>query len=213
MRRGMYAMAAKAPENKIGAGSEPVALARKKTVQEYAEEFQRLADTQAPFCLGFSARLNMLWDLAGAAPAQTEGRVIGIMGINSAWRETDVRNWLQKDILPSRIDLHNIVKFLVAQLEGNQDTKRWEAFLVYGSPIVSSPINHSMYRQDTARREIASMIFAQVTAEYGIPPSAYDADKVFQRCLSLMQKFNIYEIQDFQSGHLEPFRNYLFPSE
>jgi hypothetical protein len=185
----------------------------RKTVQEYAEEYQRLADSQLPVCLGFSARFNMLWDLAGAAPPQTEGRVLGIMGINSAWRESDVRNWLQKDVLPSRLDLHNIVKFLVTQLEDSQNARRWEAFLIYGSPIVSSPVSNSMYRDDKARREIASMIFAQVTAEYAIPPTAYDADRVFQRCLSLMQKFNIYELNDFQSGHLEPFRNYLFPSE
>lgn len=189
------------------------ALDNRKTVQEYAEQYQRIADSQLPLCQGFSARLNMLWDLAGAAPAQTEGRVLGIMGINSAWREADVRSWLQKDILPSRLDLHNIVKFLVAQLPGKQDARRWEAFLVYGSPIVSSPISHSLYREDKTRREIASMIFAQLTAEYAIPPSAYDADEVFQRCLTLMQKFNIYELQDFQPGHLEPFRNFMFPDE
>ena len=186
---------------------------QKKSVQEYAEEYQRLADSQLPLCPGFSARLNMLWDLAGAAPGQTEGRVLGVMGINSGWRESDVRNWLQKDVLPPRLELHNMVKFLVAQLEDTQDAGRWEAFLAYGSPIVSSPISHSMYREDKTRREIASMIFAQLTAEYAIPPSAYDADKVFQRCLTLMQKFNIYELQDFQSGHLEPFRNYMFPAE
>ena len=55
------------------------------------------------------------------------------------------------------------------------------------------------------------MIFAQITSEYGIAPSAYDADTVFQRCLSLMHKFNIYEQRDFQAGHLEPFKNYMFP--
>ncbi|MCB1698196.1 MAG: hypothetical protein KDI34_18380, partial [Halioglobus sp.] len=117
---------------------------QKKSVQEYAEEYQRLADSQLPLCPGFSARLNMLWDLAGAAPGQTEGRVLGVMGINSGWRESDVRNWLQKDVLPPRLELHNMVKFLVAQLEDTQDAGRWEAFLVYGSPIVSSPISHSM---------------------------------------------------------------------
>lgn len=188
-------------------------LDRKKTVAQYAQDYQSIAESQLPVCPGFSARLNMLWDLAGVAPAQTEGRVLGIMGINSSWRESDVRNWLQKDILPSRLDLHNMVRFLVTAMEHNQDPRRWEAFLVYGSPIVSSPMSHSMYREDKTRREIASMIFAQLTAEYAIPPSAYDADKVFQRCLTLMQKFNIYELQDFQPGHLEPFRNYMFPAE
>jgi len=183
----------------------------RKTVEEYAEECRRLSDEELPVNLGFSARLNMLWDLAGAAPSQTEGRVIGILGINNAWRESDVRKWLQKDVLPPRLDLHNMVKFLVAQLgDDGQDVRRWEAFLIYGSPIVSSPINHSLYRQDQVRRDIATRIFAQITDEYGIPPSAYDADKVFQRCLTLMHKFNIYELQDFQSGHLEPFRNYMF---
>lgn len=184
---------------------------RPRTVEEYALEFDALMDPELPLSLGFSARLNMLWDLAGAAPPQTEGRVIGVLGINPEWRESDVRKWLQKDVLPPRIDLHNMVKFLVAQLEGGQDVRRWEAFLLYGSPIVSSPVNNTLYREDQTRREIASTIFAQITDEYGIPPSAYEADQVFQRCLTLMHKFNIYELRDFQAGHLEPFKNYMFP--
>lgn len=188
-------------------------LQRGKSVQEYAAQFEQLTDGQLPVSLGFSARLNMLWDLAGAAPSQTEGRVIGVLGINPAWRETQVRKWLQKDELPSRIDLHNMVTFLVAQLDEGQDVRRWEAFLLYGSPIVSSPVSNTMYREDQTRRKIASTIFAQITDEYGIPPSAYEADKVFQRCLTLMHKFNIYELRDFQAGHLEPFRNVMFPGE
>jgi len=184
-----------------------------KTMEERAADYQRLADAELPVSLGFSARLNMLWDLAGAAPPQIEGRVLSILGINKAWRESEVRKWLQKDVLPSRLDLHNMVKFLVEQLDDVQDSKRWEAFLVYGSPIVSSPVSHSMYREDQTRREIASTIFAQITDEYGISPSSYEADKVFQRCLTLMHKFKIYELRDFQSGHLEPFKSYMFPSE
>jgi len=184
---------------------------RGKSVDEYAAEFEQLREEKLPVSLGFSARLNMLWDLAGAAPPQAEGRVISIMGINRQWRESDVRKWLQKDILPPRLDLHNMVRFLVAQLDEGQDVRRWEAFLVYGSPIVSSPVSSAMYRTDQTRREIASTIFAQITDEYGIPPSAYEADEVFQRCLTLMHKFNIYELRDFQSGHLEPFKNYMFP--
>ena len=135
-------------------------LDRTKTVQDFAEEYLQIADAELPVSLGFSARLNMLWDLAGAAPPQIEGRVLSILGINSAWRETDVRKWLQKDVLPPRIDLHNMVRFLVTQLNDSQNSQRWEAFLIYGSPIVSSPINHIMYRQDQTRREIASAIFA-----------------------------------------------------
>lgn len=184
-----------------------------KTVDDYAQEFDQLRETEVPVSLGFSARLNMLWDLAGAAPPQTEGRLISVMGINREWRESDVRKWLQKDVLPPRIDLHNMVRFLVAQLDNGQDVRRWEAFLVYGSPIVSSPVSSAMYREDQTRREIASTIFAQITDEYGIPPSAYAADEVFQRCLTLMHKFNIYELRDFQSGHLEPFKNYMFPAQ
>jgi hypothetical protein len=184
-----------------------------KTMEERAADYQRLADAELPVSLGFSARLNMLWDLAGAAPPQIEGRVLSILGINKAWRESEVRKWLQKDVLPSRLDLHNMVKFLVEQLDDVQDSKRWEAFLIYGSPIVSSPVSHSMYREDQTRREIASTIFAQITDEYGISPSSYEADKVFQRCLTLMHKFKIYELRDFQSGHLEPFKSYMFPSE
>ena len=188
-------------------------LDKTKTMEERAADYQRLADAELPVSLGFSARLNMLWDLAGAAPPQIEGRVLSILGINKAWRESEVRKWLQKDVLPSRLDLHNMVKFLVEQLDDVQDSKRWEAFLVYGSPIVSSPVSHSMYREDQTRREIASTIFAQITDEYGISPSSYEADKVFQRCLTLMHKFKIYELRDFQSGHLEPFKSYMFPSE
>jgi hypothetical protein len=189
------------------------ALDKSKTVAEYAEQFQQVMESELPVSLGFSARLNMLWDLAGAAPPQIEGRVISVLGINREWRESEVRKWLQKDGLPPRLDLHNMVKFLVAQLDEGQDCSRWEAFLVYGSPIVSSPVNHSMYREDQTRREIASTIFAQITDEYSIPPSTYEADKVFQRCLTLMHKFKIYELRDFQSGHLDPFKNYMFPSD
>lgn len=188
-------------------------MAEKKTLEDHAADYAALALEALPAALGFSARLNMLWDLAGVVPSQFEGRVLAVMGINSAWRESEVRKWLQKDVLPPRLELHNMVRFLVAQLDAGQDVARWEAFLVYGSPVVSSPVNHSMYREDQARREIASLIFAQLTDEYGIPPSAYDAGKAFQRCLTLMHKFNIYELQDFQPGHLEPFRNYMFPSE
>ena len=183
------------------------------SVEESADQFAQIREEEVPVSLGFSARLNMLWDLAAVVPAQTDGRVIGVMGINREWRESDVRKWLQKDVLPPRLDLHNMVKFLVAQLQGNQDARRWEAFLIYGAPIVSSPVNHNLYREDETRRKIASTIFAQITDQYGIPPSSYDADKVFQRCLTLMHKFKIYELRDFQSGHLEPFRNYMFAED
>lgn len=183
------------------------------SVEELAGRYAELAEEDLPVSLGFSARLNMLWDLAGAAPPQTEGRVLSLLGINREWRESDVRKWLQKDVLPPRLDLHNMVRFLVAQLGEGQDERRWEAFLVYGSPIVSSPVNQAMYREDQTRREIASTIFAQITDEFGIPPSSYEADKVFQRCLTLMHKFNIYELRDFQAGHLEPFKSYMFPGD
>ncbi len=186
---------------------------RRKSVDEYAGEYRNLALAEAPTALGFSARLNMLWDLAGAAPPITEGRVLAIMGINSDWRESELRAWLQRDVLPPPLELRNMVSFLVSQLEGRQDVRHWEAFLVYGSPIVASPVNQAMYREDETHRAIATMIFAQITDKYGIPPSAYRADEVFQRCLTFMQKFNIYELADFQPGHMEPFRNYMFPRE
>jgi hypothetical protein len=187
-------------------------LASKK-VGDYALEFQQSSDVELPHCPGFSARLNMLWDLAGAAPAQTEGRVISVLAINSAWSETELRGWLQKDILPPPLELHNMVKFLVGLLQGKHDLRRWEAFLIYGAPIVSTPVDTAMYRQDQVRRDIASMIFAQLTDVYEISPSAYQADVVFQRCLTLMQRFNIYELRDFQPGHMEPFKSYMFPSD
>jgi hypothetical protein len=186
---------------------------QRKSVAEYALDYRLLAQEEAPTALGFSARLNMLWDLSGAAPPQSKGRVSGVMAINGDWRESDVRKWLQKDLLPPTLDLHNMVKFLVSQLEGNQDTRHWEAFLVYGSPIVASPVNTLMYREDQTRRNIATMIFAQITDKYSIPPSSYQADEVFQRCLTFMHKFNIYEMQDFQPGHMEPFKNYMFPND
>ncbi|MEH6593024.1 MAG: hypothetical protein V7746_22330, partial [Halioglobus sp.] len=187
--------------------NEVLPILKRKSVEQYALEYQQTMDAELPPCLGFSARLNMLWDLAGAAPPQTEGRVISVLGINNTWREADVRKWLQKDTLPPPIELRNMVKFLVSQLPGQHDIRRWEAFLIYGSPVVASPVDSAMYRQDQIRRDIASMIFAQITDIYEIAPSAYQADAVFQRCLTLMQKFNIYELRDFQPGHMEPFKN------
>ncbi len=185
----------------------------RKPIREYAQDYEQLKEDELPITLGFSARLNMLWDLADVVPSQVEGRTLAILGINSGWRESEVRKWLQKDVLPPRLELHNIVKFLVTQLQDSHSSERWEAFLLYGSPIVSSPVKHIMYREDQARRDIATMIFAQITDKYEIPPSAYEADEVFQRCLTFMHKFNIYELRDFQSGHMEPFKNYMFPSE
>jgi hypothetical protein len=182
------------------------------SVEDHARAYEAGADSALPAAAGFSARLNMLLDLAAVVPPLNQGRVLAMLALNPAWRESELRQWLHKDVLPARLELHNLVKFLVARLQGKQDRARWEAFLVYGSPIVSSPINDSIYRADQARREIASMIFARITEEYGIPPSAYEADKVFQQCLTLMHKFNIYELRDFQPGHLEPFKNYLFPT-
>ena len=119
-----------------------------KTVQQYVDEYRQRSDPELPAALGFSARLNMLWDLAGVAPSQFEGRVLGVMAINSQWRESDIRKWLQKDVLPPRSELRNMVRFLVAQLDQGQNVERWEAFLIYGSPVVSSPVNHAMYRED-----------------------------------------------------------------
>ena len=52
-----------------------LAKLKQKSVEEYALEYQQMMDEEMPACLGFSARLNMLWDLAGAAPPQIEGRV------------------------------------------------------------------------------------------------------------------------------------------
>ena len=185
----------------------------RKTLQEYAEDYDQLTEDELPVSLGFSARFNMLWDLADVVPSQIEGRTLSILGINNKWREAEVRKWLQKDILPPRLEFHNIVKFLVGQLQDSHNVQRWEAFLLYGSPIVSSPVKHIMYREDQSRRDIATMIFAQITDKYEISPSSYQADEVFQRCLTFMHKFNIYELRDFQSGHMEPFKNYMFPGD
>jgi hypothetical protein len=183
---------------------------QRKPLQDYARQYAELREEQLPTSLGFSARLNMLWDLAGIAPSLDEGRVISLLGLNSDWRETDVRGWLQKDVLPPRLELYNMVRFLVAQLGEHQDVRHWEAFLIYGPGVVSSPVDHLLYRQDQGRRDIATMIFAQVTDRYKIPPSAYDAEEAFQRCLTMMYKLNIYELRDFQPGHLEPFKNFMF---
>ena len=106
------------------------------------------------------------------------------------------RAWLQKDVLPPREDLYNMVRFLVAQLGEHQDVRHWEAFLIYGPGVVSSPVDHLLYREDQGRRDIATMIFAQVSDRYKIPPSAYDAEEAFQRCLDI----------DVQTEHLRVAR-------
>ena len=47
-------------------GRAPDAAAQNtKTVEDYAREYEEIMDRELPVSLGFSARLNMLWDLAG----------------------------------------------------------------------------------------------------------------------------------------------------
>ena len=183
------------------------------TLAQLAAEYQELLREVDLEPLGFSARLNLLLDLAAILPSRLEGRVLGVLAINPDWKEVDVRRWLQQDHLPPRPQLQALVRLLVARLGPGHDPQRWEAFLLYGSPLVASPLEHLLYREDRARRDLAAQIFARLTERYAIPPSSYDADAVFQRCLQLMQQFNIYEWQDFQSGHMEPFRSMLFPTD
>ncbi len=180
---------------------------------QLAAEYRELLAEAEQEPLGFSARLNLLLDLAAIVPSRIQGRVLGVLAINPEWKEAEVRRWLQQDHLPPRPQLQALVRLLVARLGSGHDPQRWEAFLVYGSPLVASPVEHLLYREDRGRRDIAARIFARLTERYEIPPSSYDADVVFQRCLRLMQQFNIYEWQDFQAGHLEPFRSVLFPAE
>ncbi len=181
--------------------------------EQLAAEYRGLLQEVDLDPLGFSARLNLLLDLAAIVPSRIEGRVLGVLAINPEWKEAEVRRWLQRDELPPRRHLQALVRLLVARLGSGHDPQRWEAFLVYGSPIVASPVEHLLYREDPGRRDIAARIFARLTERYAIPPSSYDADVVFQRCLQLMQQFNIYEWQDFQAGHMEPFRSVMFPTE
>jgi len=178
-----------------------------KSIQSYGETML----DEMPTFLGFSARLNMLWDLTGIVPSLNDGRVLAVLAINKSWRENEVRGWLEKDILPERLELRNMVRFLIGHLNEMADELKWEAFILYGVPIVSSPIEQNIYRADEERRRLAAMIFAKLTDQYHIPPSSYEADAVFQKCLALMHRFNIYTVDDFQAGHLEPFRHYLFP--
>jgi len=105
------------PSDELGS-SRGQPLLKPKSIEEHASEYRRTMDDELPACIGFSARLNMLWDLAGAAPAQIEGRVISVLGINDAWRETEIRNWLQKDILPPPLELRNMVKFFGRAVAG-----------------------------------------------------------------------------------------------
>lgn len=182
-------------------------------VEELARRYRDCPHADSGTALGFSARLNLLWDLAGLAPSLLEGRVLGILAINPEWRENELRRWLQQDVLPPRQELRNMVRFLVAELGPEHDHLRWEAFLVYGTPVVASPLEHLLYQQDAGRREIAARILARLAERYRIPPSSYDADAAFQHCLRLMQQLNIYEWQDFQAGHLEVFRSLLFPRD
>jgi len=180
---------------------------------QLAAEFRDLLAAVEQEPLGFSARLNLLLDLAAIVPSRIDGRVLGVLAINPEWKESEVRRWLQQDHLPPRRQLQALVRLLVSRLGSGHDPQRWEAFLIYGSPLVASPVEHLLYREDRGRRDIAARIFARLTERYEIPPSSYDADVVFQRCLQLMQQFNIYEWQDFQAGHMEPFRSMLFPAE
>ena len=62
------------------------ATGKRTTVEEFAEQYAQMKDEELPVSLGFSARLNMLWDLVGVVPSQTEGRVISVLGVEQSHR-------------------------------------------------------------------------------------------------------------------------------
>ena len=52
-----------------------------KNIQSYGETML----DEMPTFLGFSARLNMLWDLTGIVPSLNDGRVLAVLAINKSW--------------------------------------------------------------------------------------------------------------------------------
>ena len=85
--------------------------ARTEVIEHNRKNIQTYGETmldEMPAFLGFSARLNMLWDLTGIVPSLNDGRVLAVLAINKSWRENEVRGWLEKDILPERLELRNI---------------------------------------------------------------------------------------------------------
>ena len=72
--------------------------ARTEVIEHNRKNIQTYGETmldEMPAFLGFSARLNMLWDLTGIVPSLNDGRVLAVLAINKSWRENEVRGWLE----------------------------------------------------------------------------------------------------------------------
>ena len=76
-------------------------------VEELSRRYRAISPPDSSVAMGFSARLNLLWDLAGVVPGQLEGRVLAILALKPEWRESDIRRWLQQDVLPPRAVLRS----------------------------------------------------------------------------------------------------------
>jgi len=189
-----------------------VKLPVRKDQAQYKAEFEAISEDRFPSSLGFSQRLNMLINLAAPGiPNFANGRAVVLSNLNDEWAQADVRRWLDKDDVPSRKDLRNLVRFLVGQLDDSHKAEPWEAFLVYGAETVPSPAASLMSMRTREKRRKASEIIATIVRTHNVPPSSYNAEEVYQQCLMLMDEYRIQpEEHEVQPGHINMIAARLF---
>ncbi len=192
-------------------GEENRALAARRERRRATFVSQQEGHSKA--CSGFSARLNMLCGLAGERELNN-GRLEDIAALNPQWQPEVVRGWFLDDQPPAYSDLQALVGFLTDRLEGdNTDAQQWQAYLLYGGTYVRNPMPDALIGSRAALWTLASRTLSDITREYRIPASSYDADLMLKRTIDILSSLNITDAgnTNLQPGHRRMIVAQLFP--
>jgi hypothetical protein len=174
-----------AHRNQVDAQPDVVAQRRAARRLQYIEQGKG-SDTRA----GFSARLNLLCSLAGERDLGA-GRVDDIAALNEKWPLERVRRWLTADEVPPLATLQTLVGFLAARLSTQERALHWEAFLLYGSELVSRPPHHLGTREDTRLMMLAANLLTDIARDHRIAADSYDADAALSKTVETLKSLNV----------------------
>ncbi|MEM1143099.1 MAG: hypothetical protein AAGI88_10995 [Pseudomonadota bacterium] len=157
-----------------------------------------LASTKRP---GFSARLNMLFSLAGEREIARQ-RPSVLAALVPDWTTRQIRGWLTEDIVPSSIDLDLLVRYLASRLANDADHRHWEAFLLFGTDLVPNPLYQSQRQNERKLTQMATDLILELARENKLAPDSYDAQLALARMTAALRDLNVDPDQGFiQDGH------------